>query len=111
MFCPVCGTLAVEYLTQTSPAWVKCPNYNCRYTGIATNLVELADGRIIDTSRPEDVNSHSPCPEEIRMGPVPVIEPRTIDNVVNRVVFEDLREMHVGCEIWAMTMHDVYNYG
>ena len=105
MFCPECGVLA-----WAEGGLVKCPNYNCCYTGIASNSVDLGNGRIIDTYS-GDINSHSPCSELLRMGPAPVVETGTIDNVVNRVVFEDLREMHVGCEIWAMTMHDVYNYG
>lgn len=105
MFCPECGTLAFP-----CPGGVKCPNYKCGYQGVATNIVELMDGRVIDTYR--EMNSHSPAPCLPRRGPVPVIDPhQVIENVVNRVVFEDLREMHSGCEIWAMTMHDVYNYG
>ena len=109
MFCPVCGTLAPLAGFATSV----CPNYKCDHvlSPSTVNYVQLMDGKTIDTFSAA-MNSHSPANYLPPRGPSPVIDPhRIVDNVVNRVVFEDLREMHQGCEIWAMTMYDVYNYG
>jgi DNA-directed RNA polymerase subunit M len=46
MFCPDCGTLAFP----DSTGRIKCPNYNCGYSGNAENKVEMEDGSFIDVS-------------------------------------------------------------
>ena len=47
MFCPECGTLAFP---DTSGS-IKCPNYNCGYSGDAENKVTMEDGTEIDISK------------------------------------------------------------
>ena len=47
MFCPVCGTLAFP----DPSGKIKCPNYNCGYSGTAENKVLMEDGTEIDISK------------------------------------------------------------
>ena len=46
MFCPVCGALSFP----DSQGNIKCPDYNCGYSGSAENKVVMEDGTEIDLS-------------------------------------------------------------
>ena len=47
MFCPVCGALSFP----DSSGNIKCPDYNCGYSGTAENKVLMEDGTEIDISK------------------------------------------------------------
>ncbi|MEC7704270.1 MAG: RPA12/RPB9/RPC11 RNA polymerase family protein [Candidatus Thermoplasmatota archaeon] len=47
MFCPECGALSFP----DSSGNIKCPNYECGYSGVAENKVKMQDGTEVDVSK------------------------------------------------------------